>query len=513
MTNDTHDDQPCDCCGEPVEPRLSRRSLLLGGTGIVGAGLIGLSAPAILRTTPAMAQESSTAATLPERGEYLIKGGSVVSVDEAIGNVEGTDIHIRNGVIVAIGANIEAPGAEVIDASQMIVMPGMVDTHFHIWTSIMRNLLAPGFEYFGVKGAFVPHMTPADFYASDMLAMAESLNAGITTLHNYCHHVMSPETVDAEMRAHRDSGMRALFSFGHRDGQDKEQTIDLALAGRVQEEWFGAASPLDNLTSFAINSRGPATLSETIFRQEMDWAFERDLIVAMHAGQGSYSYGVVPMQEMGYLGPKTLIVHFVHAKPEDRAAMAATGASLSYSVHSEFRLGNSGYQAQQLVHMFNDGVNVSLSFDANALAPIDMFESMSTAWYMGVPYKGTDTEGLTPLNFPDVIKMGTINGAKALGLGAVTGSLTVGKRADIVLVRANDLNMVPYGNVEGMLGRTARAANVDTVIADGRIMKRGGELVGLDVEKIKENAVRSAYDLRVRAGGPIAITSDLALMS
>lgn len=162
--------------------------------------------------------------------------------------------------------------------------------------------------------------------------------------------------------------------------------------------------------------------------------------------------------------------------------------------------------------MFNDGVNVSLSFDANTLAPIDMFESMSAAWYMGIPYTGTDTEGLNPLNFPDVIKMGTINGAKALGLDGITGSLTVGKRADIVLVRADDLNMVPHGNVEGMIGRMARGANVDTVIADGR-MKRGGELVGLDVGKIKEDAVRSAYNLRKRAGGDIDVASDWALLS
>lgn len=513
MTNHLDQDGPCDCCGEPIQPRLSRRSLLLGAGGVAGAGLIGLSAPAILKPTALSAQEASAPAALPERGEYLIKGGSVVSVDDVIGNVEGADVHVKDGVIVAIGMGLEAPAAEVIDASKMIVMPGMVDTHFHIWTSIMRNLLAPAFEYFGVKGAFVPHMTAPDFYASDMLAMAESLNAGITTLHNYCHHVVSEETVEAEMRAHQDSGMRALFSFGHKDGLDKETPIDLALAGRVQDKWFGASSPLDGLTTFGINSRGPATLSESLFRQEMDWAFERDLLVAMHAGQGRYSFGVVPMQDWGYLGPKTLIVHFVHAKPEDRAAMAETGASLSYSVHSEFRLGNGGYQAQQLVHMFNDGVNVSLSFDANALAPIDMFEAMSTAWYMGIPYAGTDTEGLNPLNFPDVIKMGTINGAKALGLDGITGSLTVGKRADIVLVRADDLNMVPYGNVEGMIGRTARGANVDTVIADGRIMKRGGELVGLNVGKIKEDAVRSAYDLRKRAGGDIDVTSDWALIS
>nr|WP_304655515.1 amidohydrolase family protein [Neorhizobium galegae] len=509
MTGKHESDTPCDCCGEPIEPRFGRRSLLLGASGIACTGVFGLAAPALIAPSPARAQQSAPRA-LPDRREYLIKGGSLLTVDEKLGNIEGADIHVRNGEIVAIGANLQAPGAEVIDASRMIVMPGMIDTHFHIWTSIMRNMLAPGLEYFGVKRAFVPQMTPQAFYASDMLAMAESLNAGVTTLHNYCHHVMSQETVEAEMRAHKDSGMRALFTFGHHDQLAKDKLIDLELAGHIQKQWFDANSPFEKLVSFGLNSRGPATLTEKLFRTEMDWAFERGLPVAMHAGQGGYSYGVVPLKTWGYLGPKTIIVHFVHAKPEDRAAMAETGAPLSYSVHSELRLGNSGYQAQQLVHMFNDGVNVSLSFDANALAPIDMFESMSSAWYMGIPFKGLDTEKSKPINFADVIKMGTINGAKALGIADRTGSLTVGKRADIVLVRADDLNMLPYGRPEAMIGRTARAANVDTVLVDGRVMKRGGKLVGLDVERIKEEAVREAYDLRKRAGGDMAALSDWA---
>ncbi|CDN51410.1 amidohydrolase family protein [Neorhizobium galegae] len=508
--NGNHDnDTPCDCCGEPIEPRFGRRSLLLGASGIACTGVFGLAAPAIMEADSARAQQPAPQA-LPDRKEYLIKGGSLITVDDKLGNIEGADIHVRNGEIVAIGAGLQAPGAEVIDASRMIVMPGMIDTHFHIWTSIMRNMLAPGLEYFAVKRAFVPQMTPAAFYASDMLAMAESLNAGVTTLHNYCHHVMSPDTVEAEMRAHRDSGMRALFTFGHHDALEKDKLIDLDLAGRVQKQWFGTDSQFGDMVTFGLNSRGPAVLSEKLFRTEMDWAFERNLPVAMHAGQGGYSYSIVPLKTWGYLGPKTIVVHFVHAKPEDRAAMAETGAPLSYSVHSELRLGNSGYQAQQLVHMFNSGVNVSLSFDANALAPIDMFESMSTAWYMGIPFKGTDTEKSRPINFSDVIKMGTINGAKALGIEDKTGSLTVGKRADIVLVRSDDLNMLPYGRPEGMIGRTARAANVDTVFVDGRVMKRGGKLVGLDAGRIKEDAVREAYDLRRRAGGDVAVAGDWA---
>jgi 5-methylthioadenosine/S-adenosylhomocysteine deaminase len=506
MTSPHDENGPCDCCGEPVTPRVSRRSMLFGAAG---AGLMGAVAPALMVPAQARAQETSTQYKgMPERGEFVIRGGSLLTVDDTLGDIANGDIHVKDGVIIAIGTALEVPeGVEEIDASRMIVMPGMVETHWHAWTSSIRNLLAKDFEYFALKRSVVPHMTPEDFYAGDMLAMAEALNAGITGIHNYCHHVVSGDTVEAEMRAHQDSGIRALYTFGHKDGLDAETLIDLPLAGEIHQNWF-EKDAFEGRTLFGLNSRGPASLSENIFRQELDWAFERDLTVAMHAGQSRYNYSVVPLKEWGYLGPKTLLVHYVHAKPEDRAAMAETGAPLSYSVHSEFRLGTAGYQQQQLVHMANQGVLVSLSFDTNTLAPIDMFEAMSTAWYMGVPFAGTDTEDLEALDFRQVIAMGTINGAKALGFGDKAGSLTVGKRADITLIRADDLNVTPAGFIDGTVARTARASNVDTVIADGRIMKRSGKLIGLDVDKIKENAVRSAHDLRVRAGETIAPSSD-----
>ncbi|WP_224501183.1 amidohydrolase family protein [Celeribacter litoreus] len=424
-----------------------------------------------------------------------------MTIDETLGTLAGADVYVVDGVISDIGANLSVPeGTEEIDASRMIVMPGMIETHWHTWTSLMRNLLSPGNEYFAVKRAFVPHMTPEAYYASDMLAFAEALNAGITTIHNYCHHVASPETVEAEMRAHQDSGLRALYTFGHRDGQPNEEPIDFALAEQVMSDWFSGSSPFEGLVDFGYNSRGPHVIGEELYRREMDWAFGNDLMTAVHAGQGRRNFAAKPMKDWGYLGPKTLLVHYVHAEAEDRAVMAEVGASLSYSIQSELRLGSAGGQAQQLVHMFNDDVNVSLSFDGNTLAQIDMFEQMATAWYMGIPFNGSSTEGLKPLDFPDVLRMGTINGAKALGIADKTGSLTVGKRADIVLLRADDLNMVPNGFVDGMLARSARAANVDTVIVDGRIMKRDGKIVGLDIDRIREDVARATFDVRKEIG-------------
>ncbi len=128
--------------------------------------------------------------------------------------------------------------------------------------------------------------------------------------------------------------------------------------------------------------------------------------------------------------------------------LARTKTPLSFSTLSEFRLGLAGDPRVALLRMRKAGVIVSLSFDATSIAPPNMFETMRFTWNMGIPWRGTPSESLPPVGYREVIEMATLNGAKALGLGDVTGSLTVGKRADIILIRANDINVAPLANIE-----------------------------------------------------------------
>jgi cytosine/adenosine deaminase-related metal-dependent hydrolase len=146
-------------------------------------------------------------------------------------------------------------------------------------------------------------------------------------------------------------------------------------------------------------------------------------------------------------------------------------------------------------------VNVSLSCDANSLGPISHFQAMNVLYNIGIPWLGTTSEPLPALTFKDVLKMATINGAVAMGLGDVTGSLTPGKRADVVCVRADALNMAPAADPECALVMSASVANVDTVLIDGRLMKRNGQIVRFPVDAIIRKAARSAFDIRTRAGG------------
>ena len=151
--------------------------------------------------------------------------------------------------------------------------------------------------------------------------------------------------------------------------------------------------------------------------------------------------------------------------------------------------------------MVGAGVCITLSIDAASLAPVNLFEAMHVAWNMGIPWQGTDTKDLEPLGFRRCIEMATINGARALGLEAVTGSLTPGKRADLIMVNARDLNVAPVVDLESTVVRSVTPANVDTVMIDGRILKRHGEMVAFDVARVIREAEESAHEVRARAGG------------
>jgi 5-methylthioadenosine/S-adenosylhomocysteine deaminase len=173
-----------------------------------------------LPTARALLQKGTQMNDIPRplRGSYLIKNGAVLSVDRTLGTLPRADVLIRNGVIAQVGPNIDPDGAEIIDASRMIVMPGFVDSHTHMWSTLGRNFVSDaGFAYYQAKWATADLYEPEDFYNSLMLGFAELASGGVTTVHNWSHNNRSPDHVDAELRAHRRSLLRGRYSIGHVD--------------------------------------------------------------------------------------------------------------------------------------------------------------------------------------------------------------------------------------------------------------------------------------------------------
>jgi cytosine/adenosine deaminase-related metal-dependent hydrolase len=481
---------------------LTRRTFaqLLGATALGGGGS-GVATGALAQgTAPSTASPSAT------RGAYLIRNGAVITVDATLGVLPRADVLVRDGAIAAIGPNLAAGGAEVIDATDMIVMPGMVDTHYHMWSALGRSFTGDdGFGYFAAKNATSRFYQPEDVYNSVLLALAELANAGITTVHNWSNNTRSPAHADAELRAHRDGLLRARFAYGHVDRGPRDKIIDFPDIDRVRREYFPSGTAFDGRVHFGVNLRGLSQSNQATFERDMKESLDRGLPIALHASQTPpSSIDAEDYEKRGWLGPKTLLCHYIPARDVDAEAMARTGTPWSFSTHSELRLGLAGDPRVTLLRMRKAGILPSLSCDASSITPPNMFEIMRFTWNLGMPWKGTPSESLPPVGIREVIAMGTLNGAKALGLGDVTGSLTVGKRADIVLVRTDDINIAPVTHVETAIVQSATPANVDTVLCDGRIVKRHGKLVGYDVAAIVARAKASALRIRTAAGGKLA---------
>jgi 5-methylthioadenosine/S-adenosylhomocysteine deaminase len=470
-------------------------------------GLLGATALSALAAPPLITRSfaQGAAPTVP-RGNYLIKNGAVITVDPTLGTLSRADIHVNNGRIEAIGPDLAVAGAETIDATDMIVMPGFVETHHHMWSSIGRNFPGDaGFGYFPAKTATSKLYEPIDFYRSVTLGLAECANAGITTVHNWSHNTRTPAHADAELQAHRECMLRARYSYGHIDQMPRNEPLSFADIDRVKANYFSTGSAFEGLVTFGVNLRGLSQSDEPTYFEDMKQARDRKLKVALHAGQsGPNTLDAEDYDKKGWLGPDLLICHYIPASDADAAAMARTKTPLSFSTLSEMRLSRTGDARDCLMRMRKAGVLISLSFDATSIAPLNMFETMRVTWNLGMPWKGTPSENLPEMTFHEAIEMATINGAKALGLGDVTGSLTVGKRADIILISGREVNIAPIANVETTVVQAAAPSNVDTVLVDGRIVKRGGKLTGYDVDRIVREAKQSALRVRTAAGGRLA---------
>src|SRR3954464_11777548 len=479
----------------------SRRRLLQGAAALGTPALIphGLSAQQVAR---------GASAPLPGRGELLIRGVTVLTMDPAVPDLAAGDVHVREGAIIAVAPVIEAPAAQVIDGAGMICIPGFVDTHFHLWNALFRVFVradVPALGYFPVTARLGPLMGPEDSYRSVRLGAAEALAAGVTTVHNWSHNTRSPEHADAELSGMRDIGIRGRFSYGTPVGMADDAPMDFAGLARVKKEWI---PDKDNLLTLGICSRNLGALTIggsaaaasrgvlTIERIKRDWDGARalGLPITMHT---SGSSPIMELERAGLLGPDVQLVHPLLTTSEERTILKARGVSYSTSPQLEARR-SSQLGVIQLGELLEAGVKVSLSTDHVASASCDPFSAMRTLFALHSHRIGARV----PLTLKRLLQLATIDGAVDLGIANRAGSITPGKHADLVLVRTSDTNMAPAGDPYEALVSFGLPSNVDTVIIDGRVLRRAGRFTAFDHARIVADAREAAVALRDKAGWP-----------
>jgi len=470
---------------------IDRRALMIASAA---------SAVALTQGLPISAREQGGRSS-PSR--LLIKGGTVITMEGA-GVLRAADILLDGDSIAAIGTDLSATGADVIDARNMIVLPGFVDAHRHCWQGAIRHVAVDTDldGYFGsILARLAPHYRPDDVYAGTMSSDAEALNAGITTVYDWAHIMNSSAHADEAVRAHRNSGIRFVFGFGFPNISaewfyESKKPVLRDDVKRVRETYFTGS---DGLGTMGLALRGPEYMS-TLDVTRSDWALAKELglPVSVHVGIGS---GGVPYQSLrklrdaGLLFEGTNYVHCVTLTAEDRKYIRDSGGHCICTPSVEMMM---DFGIPAINATLAAGMRPGLGVDVLTTTGGDMFTQMHAA-HQVARMQAFQDKAFTPITARDVLGFATIDAARTIGLDGRIGSLKTGKRADLVLLRTDRPGLSSLNDPVGAVVSAATVADVDTVIVGGVVKKRAGSLVGNDPVAIARQAAASGAYLSERA--------------
>ncbi len=423
-------------------------------------------------------------------GRTLIRGGIILSMDPSVGDLTPGDVLIEGETITAVGRDLDAVDAGVIDATGMIVMPGFVDTHRHIWEGLLRNIgtdvpLEGRTSYISfVLHKLAPAFRPEDAYVGNLVSALGAIDAGITTLLDWSHIQGSPAHTDAVIQALEDSGLRAVFAYGFPWWGKWEER---------QPSWFVRAAnehftTKDQKLTLALAAPGPEFTDFEVTRDHWKLARETDARITTHVGVGSYGLDgkVQEFGEAGLLGPDTTYIHCTTLNDTEIQMIVDTGGTVSLASPVEMMMGHGMPPIQKFL---DRGLRPSLSVDVETNVPSDMFNQMRSV--LGLQRALATADGKAPVHPREVLTYATIEGARANGLDAKVGSLAPGKQADVILLRTDRLNVTPLNDPATAVVVGMDTSNVDTVLIAGHVMKQGGRLMHVDWPAVRRMADES----------------------
>ena len=334
-------------------------------------------------------------------------------------------------------------------------------------------------------------------YIATRLAAAEAIHSGITFVHDWCHNVRGPQFAEADLQALAEAGIRGRFSYGVPTGLPNNEPIDTADLGRLNANWENYSN--EGLLSLGLAWRATVAgesgrVVPEVFRSDYEATRTLDLPVSVHASSSRAGTGdIAALSSAGLLGPHLQIIHAIWATPNEVQQLASSGTTVSLSPYSELRI---GYGLPSTGELLAAGIPLGLSVDTTALSGnADMFAIMKVIQNIGNA-RANNEFGLPARR---VLELATIEGARSMGIDHLVGSLTPGKRADLIMVDTRHVNLAVPGEPAHMMVEAAQPANVDTVVVDSRILKRAGALTSLDVGQTVREASTASLAVRERA--------------
>jgi 5-methylthioadenosine/S-adenosylhomocysteine deaminase len=486
---------------EKSAPLRSRRGFLKGAALLAGATTVPLLPDS------AVAQKGTADSALarnlnnPNGRPVLIRNAMVLSLDPQVGDFARADILIRGKKIEAVRPNLPKPdGAWVIEAEGLIVMPGFVDTHHHQYESILRSTLAdgvivataaksaPSVNYVSlIQQTFTPAYTPDDARIAEMLSSLSQINAGVTTTVDTSQVQLTPEHTEACIAGLKEAGQRVLFAYWPTPKAD-EASLEATLT-RLRKDHFTSDDQLLTLGSHLKINIG-------------QWKVARQLNVPIVSHIVGASFGdLETMSRENLMGPDNEYIHCTLVSPSLWQKIADTGGKVSIAPAIEMQMQHGLPPLQEAI---DRGVRPSLSVDVECSMTADPFSIMRSAFTLQRAMANERIikgEGGAPalLTCREVLDLATINGARVAHLDSRVGSITPGKEADLVFLATDRINAFPLNNVPGTVVTLMDTSNVEHVMIAGRMVKWRGQLLNVDIRRLRQQAQTACDGLFARA--------------
>jgi cytosine/adenosine deaminase-related metal-dependent hydrolase len=434
----------------------------------------------------------------------VLRGGTVLTMDEARRVLPDCDVLVVDDRIAAIGAALAVPDGTIeIDGSDGLVLPGMIDTHRHLWQTAMRGYgadwtLTQYFVWYYLNWG--NRFRPEDIYAGNLLGAIEAIDAGVTTTVDWSHGLRTTEHADAAVDALQAVPGRFVLAYGNIQQSPAEWSTAPEFRDFVNRRITG-----NDMLGFqiAFDVTGDPSFPE---RAAFEVARDLGVAVSTHAGVwgATGDDGIRLMYDHGFMTPETVYVHSASLSTDSYHRIAATGGSVSVSTESEQSAGQ-GYPPTWALRAH--GIPVSLSMDTSVWWSGDLFSAMRTTLgadrsreHMQAHAKG-ETITHSALRADQVVEWATLGGARALGRGSDLGSIENGKKADLVLIKnEHSPAMFPLLNPHGHVAFQAQRGDVHTVIVNGRVVKYDHRLVDIDLAAVRHTVAQTVEHLRSTLG-------------